>query len=69
MRHDVSSWLCPSQLVKLAPADMKALDDFHKKPDMHRSLLATRYHVGTNVFGWNYEQMGWNMREGGFVVD
>ncbi|KAI0687942.1 Aldo/keto reductase [Cerioporus squamosus] len=56
-------------LIKLTDEDMAALDVIHKKPGMHRSLL--RYHSNSadgTVFGWTYEQMGWNMVKGGIVA-
>ncbi|KAH9927395.1 Aldo/keto reductase [Amylocystis lapponica] len=57
-------------LVDLSAEDMVAVDGIHKLPNAHRSLLA--YHakaVDNNVFGWTYEQLGWPMKQGGFVVD
>ncbi|KAI0827824.1 Aldo/keto reductase [Trametes gibbosa] len=55
-------------LIKLSKVEMDTLDAIHKKPGMHRSLL--RYHEynpdGT-IFGWTYEELGWNMSKGGIV--
>ncbi|KZV98103.1 aado/keto reductase [Exidia glandulosa HHB12029] len=48
--------------------DVGALDAFHKRPGMHRSLLS--YHSIEDVigvFGWSYEQLGWSMVKGGIV--
>lgn len=48
---------------------MEEIDKIHNKPGMHRSLLS--YHNYTSdgtVFGWTYEQMGWNMVKGGIVA-
>lgn len=53
------------QLVKLDSKDVKTLNEFHKKPDMHRSLLD--YHKNGLVWGWTYEQLGWNMDNEGYV--
>ncbi|KAH7106631.1 aldo/keto reductase [Auriculariales sp. MPI-PUGE-AT-0066] len=56
-------------LLKLDPADVAQIDAFHKRDGMHRSLVA--YHSSTEpygVFGWSYEQLGWPMRKGGFVM-
>jgi hypothetical protein len=36
---------------------------------MHRSLMPAPYHKDGGVFGWTYEQLGWNMVEGGFVPE
>lgn len=45
---------------------MKAIDGIHKKPDLHRSLL--NYHnPDGSVFGWTYEEMGWELSVGGKV--
>ncbi|THH05085.1 hypothetical protein EW145_g5053 [Phellinidium pouzarii] len=53
-------------LVRLSEADMKALNDIHLKPGMHKSLL--RFHGNDKVFGWTYEQLGWSMNEEGVVI-
>jgi len=52
-------------LVELSSGDVKVLDEFHKKPGMHKSLLS--YHVDGGVFGWTHEQLGWNMNPDGSV--
>ena len=57
------------QLVDLTEDDMQCLNGIHKKPGMHRSLL--RYHTNREdgtVFGWTYDDMGWNMVRGGIVA-
>lgn len=57
-------------LITLDAADMVTLDNFHKGEGMHRSLLGhhtTGEVVG--VFGWTYEQMGWNLIKGGLVPE
>lgn len=64
-----SADVSPCQLIKLTDEDMSVLNQLHKKPGMHRSLL--RYHSyaddGT-VLGWTYEQLGWNMVKGGIIA-
>ncbi|KLO17099.1 Aldo/keto reductase [Schizopora paradoxa] len=52
-------------LIKLDSEDTKVLNEYHKKPGMHKSLLS--YHVNGTVFGWTYEQLGWNMHGDGLV--
>lgn len=45
---------------------MGALDGFHKKPGMHRSVCG--FHsaeLGGSCWGWTYEQLGWQMTIGG----
>ncbi|EJF55737.1 Aldo/keto reductase [Dichomitus squalens LYAD-421 SS1] len=57
-------------LIKLADEDMLAIDAIHKKAGMHRSLL--RYHKNSSdgrIFGWTYEQLGWNMKQGGIALE
>jgi glycerol 2-dehydrogenase (NADP+) len=54
------------QLVKLTDAEMAAISKIHTKPGLHRSLLS--YHGDDGkVFGWTYEQLGWDMTTGGVV--
>ncbi|CCM04387.1 uncharacterized protein FIBRA_06562 [Fibroporia radiculosa] len=57
-------------IVDLSDEDMTILNSIHKRPGMHKSLLA--YHNYTDdglIFGWTYEQLGWNMKKGGICVD
>lgn len=49
--------------MKLDDADMRAVDGVHAQDGKHRSLLG--YHGEDGVFGWTYEQMGWEMEKGG----
>ncbi|KAJ7782782.1 aldo/keto reductase [Mycena metata] len=46
----------------------QVLDSLHQQPNMHKSLL-TYHHEGepAGVWGWTYEQLGWNMVLGGVV--
>jgi len=56
-------------LVSLSAEDMAILDALHQQPNMHKSLLT--YHSKEEplgVFGWTYEQLGWNMGLGGVVA-
>jgi len=53
-------------LVKLPADDMKTIDQLHEHSGMHRSLL--KYHAPNGmVFGWTYEDLGWNMTVGGIA--
>ncbi|KAI0339203.1 Aldo/keto reductase [Trametopsis cervina] len=55
-------------LIQLTEQEIQTINDIHKKPGMHRSLV--RYHrEGGGVFGWTYEQLGWNFSEGGIWKD
>ncbi len=58
------------QLIKLTSEDMTAIDGIHQKPGMHRSLL--KFHlvsIDAKIHGWTYEQLGWNMKQGGIIVE
>jgi len=53
-------------LIRLSEEDMSALNDLHRQPGMHKSLTTIHEPDGT-VFGWTYEQLGWDMTVGGIV--
>lgn len=53
-------------IVELDDAEIKAIDAIHKKPGLHRSLLGYHKPDGS-VFGWTYEEMGWELAAGGKV--
>lgn len=55
-------------LIELTPDEMHRLDEIHLKPGMHRSVCG--FHssdLGGSCFGWTYEQLGWDMAEGGIA--
>ncbi|KXN86116.1 Glycerol 2-dehydrogenase (NADP(+)) [Leucoagaricus sp. SymC.cos] len=53
-------------LITLSLEDLKAIDEVHKEPGMHKSLLL--YHSPNGgALGWTYEELGWNMSPGGIV--
>ncbi|KAG8826423.1 hypothetical protein FRC17_008257 [Serendipita sp. 399] len=57
-------------LPKLTSEDMAQIDQFHKQKGMHRTLChRSRVEDTTTLFGWTFEQLGWNLREGGVAVD
>ncbi|KAG7093282.1 hypothetical protein E1B28_006964 [Marasmius oreades] len=47
-------------LVTLSREDMEAVDKIHTEPGKHRSTL-TYHDQSGRVFGWTYEQLGWDM--------
>ncbi|VDC01505.1 unnamed protein product [Peniophora sp. CBMAI 1063] len=53
-------------IVKLEDADVKAIDELHKQPGLHRSVLG--YHTDAGVHGWTHEQLGWPFDAEGVVV-
>ncbi|KAF7792260.1 hypothetical protein EIP86_003296 [Pleurotus ostreatoroseus] len=48
------------QLVRLTSEDMSVIDAIHAKPGMHRNLLSIPGDRPGVIFGWTYEQLGWN---------
>ncbi|KAJ3912958.1 NADP-dependent oxidoreductase domain-containing protein [Lentinula edodes] len=58
-------------LLRLSDEDMKNIDELHLQPNMHRTLtfigFGERILGEGNIFGWTYEELGWNMIDG-FVV-
>jgi glycerol 2-dehydrogenase (NADP+) len=46
---------------------MVEIDGFHKKPEMHRTLCYINKTVGETLFGWTFQQLGWDWKEDGFV--
>ncbi|KZV83737.1 Aldo/keto reductase [Exidia glandulosa HHB12029] len=55
-------------IIELDAEDTAFVDNYHKGPGLHRSLL-TYHSTGefVGVVGYTYEQLGWDMVEGGFV--
>nr|GAT57804.1 aldo-keto reductase [Mycena chlorophos] len=56
-------------LVKLSDEDFATVDNLHKTPGMHKSLLVFDDKKDGTVFGWTYDQLGWNLKVGGHVVE
>jgi len=54
-------------LVKIAEGDIRLIDNMHTYPSMHRSLLPLHHWNGRGIFGWTYEQLGWDMVAEGFA--
>ncbi|KAJ4486145.1 NADP-dependent oxidoreductase domain-containing protein [Lentinula aciculospora] len=58
-------------LIQLSAEDMKAINELHLQPNMHRTLAFSSYQSAIsgegNIFGWTFEELGWNMVDG-FVV-
>lgn len=54
-------------LVKLSDEDMEKINNLHKEEGMHRCLLMT-YAKDGGIFGWTFEQLGWNLRKDGTVA-
>ena len=64
--HTTLTFSLLSKVVALEDADVKAIDELHKQPGLHRSLLPL-LHSGNGVFGWTYEQLGWPFESNGIV--
>lgn len=53
--------------LDLAQEDVELIDEIHREPGMHKSLLFP-YHTSTgSITGWSYGDLGWNMTSGGIV--
>ncbi|KAF7315216.1 Aldo-keto reductase [Mycena indigotica] len=67
--EDPGRMLANITLVKLSEEDFTTVNTLHKSPGLHKSLLAFDDKKDGTVFGWTYEQLGWNIRVGGEVVE
>ncbi|KAJ7129003.1 aldo/keto reductase [Mycena crocata] len=63
--EDEGRMLANITLVPLLAEDMTVINGLHQKPNMHRSLLAFDGKNDGTVFGWTYEQLGWDLVVGG----
>ncbi|KAJ3815110.1 Aldo/keto reductase [Lentinula aff. lateritia] len=55
-------------VLKLSAEDMKILDEVHRESGCHRTLChADPSRTGGVLFGWTYEQLGWDLVKGGIV--
>ena len=52
--------------MKFKDADVKAIDELHTQPGLHRSVIP--YHVNGSVFGWTHEQLGWPFDAEGIAI-
>lgn len=46
----------------------KTVDEYHKRPGMHKTLDEYTLRDPGTVGGWTYDQMGWNLDKGGNVI-
>ncbi|KAJ4483598.1 aldo/keto reductase [Lentinula aciculospora] len=51
-------------LIQLSAEDMKVIDELHLQPNMHRTLAFSVRGSKGKVFGWTFEELGWNMVDG-----
>lgn len=66
MHHVPAIYQSCSKFIDLVPEEMEALNNIHRDLGFHRSVCG--FHLpGGMCFGWTYEQLGWNMREGGVI--
>ncbi|KAA1473895.1 Aldo/keto reductase [Dentipellis sp. KUC8613] len=56
-------------LVNLDETDMKTIDNLHKEPGKHRSLLTQYMTVPLKIMGWKYEWLGWKQAVDGAVLE
>jgi len=55
-------------VVTLDEAEMKVIDDYHKKPGQHRNVAMSRPGATGIICGWTYEQMGWKLDKKGYAL-
>jgi glycerol 2-dehydrogenase (NADP+) len=55
-------------IAKLGEEDMAVVDAIHKEPMSHRSLVMHYLGSSGTLFGWTYEQLGWEMNKDGYVL-
>ncbi|KAG8774308.1 hypothetical protein FRC12_002055 [Ceratobasidium sp. 428] len=56
-------------IITLREDIFQAVDAYHKKPGMHKTLDAYTMRDPGTVGGWTYEQMGWSLDKEGNVVN
>ncbi|EIM83523.1 aldo/keto reductase [Stereum hirsutum FP-91666 SS1] len=55
-------------LIDLSDEDIQVLDGIHQEEDQHMSLLTFYAEAPGQIFGWTYEQLGWERDERGHVI-
>ncbi|CCA69706.1 probable GCY1-galactose-induced protein of aldo/keto reductase family [Serendipita indica DSM 11827] len=53
-------------LTKLSDRAMSQINEFHKQPGMHRTLCFANSVKNGGVFGWTFEELGWDLDERGY---
>lgn len=56
------------KIVTLPKEEFDVVDNYHKKPGMHKTLDGYTLRDPGTVGGWTYEQMGWNLDKEGNVI-
>ncbi|QRV98081.1 aldo/keto reductase family protein [Ceratobasidium sp. AG-Ba] len=56
-------------IITLPDDVFKIVDEYHKRPGMHKTLDEYALRDPGTVGGWTYEQMGWNLDKEGNVVE
>ncbi|KAJ3998710.1 Aldo/keto reductase [Lentinula boryana] len=51
-------------LIQLSVEDMNAIDKLHLEPNMHRTLAFSTRQTRGMIFGWTFEELGWDMVDG-----
>ncbi|KAG8794972.1 hypothetical protein FRC17_008204 [Serendipita sp. 399] len=55
------------QVVKLSQEDMTVIDEYHKRPGMHRALAYIGMIKDGKLFGWTMEELGWSYDDEAYV--
>ncbi|CAE6406405.1 unnamed protein product [Rhizoctonia solani] len=56
------------EIFELPPSIFEVVENYHKRPGMHRSLDAGTLEKPGSVAGWTMEQMGWSIGHNGNIV-
>ncbi|KAG8804739.1 hypothetical protein FRC17_005901 [Serendipita sp. 399] len=55
------------QVVRLSQEDMTVMDEYHKRPGMHRALAYIGMIKDGKLFGWTMEELGWPYDDEAYV--
>ncbi|KAG8749398.1 hypothetical protein FRC14_001400 [Serendipita sp. 396] len=56
------------QVIKLSQEDMTVIDEYHKRPGMHRALAYIGMIEDGKLLGWTMEELGWSLNDEAYVT-